>query len=342
MIAIEANEIGVSGIDYELHMLHALSLAQRVLTATPNPRVGCVIVNADNEVVGEGWHHAPGEAHAEINALNQAAGKTADAVAFVTLEPCAHYGKTPPCADALIAAGIGKTVIASLDPNPAAAGKGAEKLEQAGIEVVHMKYLEHRSRAINPGYMKRMITGLPYVRCKLAMSLDGRTAAANRESKWITGPQARSEVQQLRAESGAIITGINTVLQDDPSMTVRLDELNLSETQASHNRFAMSRQPMRVIMDSSMATPVNAKILQAPGEIKIFALDSVDVDVADYPATTEVITVSGDKHDGTPKNRVDPATVLELLASRFEVNEVLLEAGPVLSGALSRPLWWMS
>jgi diaminohydroxyphosphoribosylaminopyrimidine deaminase/5-amino-6-(5-phosphoribosylamino)uracil reductase len=180
--------------------------------------------------------------------------------------------------------------------------------------------------------MKRMTTGLPYVRCKLAMSLDGRTAAANRESKWITGAEARSEVQRLRAESCAVITGINTVLQDDPAMTVRHEELNLSELEKKQNQFALSRQPLRIILDSSLRTPDHAKILHSSGESKIITSSSNN-ETKDYPANTEVINLKKDNQSGAAKSRVDPGTVLELLASRFMVNEVLLEAGPELCGA---------
>ena len=335
LITTNAADLDVADIDCELHMRRALSLAENVLTTTPNPRVGCVLVNAENEIIGEGWHQIPGSAHAEINAIANAGEQAKKALAFISLEPCAHQGKTPPCAGALIAAGIGKVFIATLDPNRKVAGKGVEILENAGIEVVHLNDFEQRARDINPGYMKRMTKGLPYVRCKLAMSLDGRTAAANRESKWITGTDARAEVQKLRAESCAVITGINTVLQDDPAMTVRHDELNLSDAEIEKNQFALNRQPMRVILDSSLRTPIQARILHQSGDLKIittgFASESED-----YPANTEVISVEEDRNNDIAKGRVDLGSVLELLASRFMINEVLLEAGPELSGAFVR------
>jgi len=333
LITANATDLDVADIDCGLHMRRALVLAENVLTATPNPRVGCVIVNRQNVVVGEGWHQIPGEAHAEINAIANAGEQAKSGLAFISLEPCAHHGKTPPCTDALIAAGISKVFIATLDPYKQVAGKGVEKLEQTGIEVFHLKDFDQRARAINPGYMKRMTVGLPYVRCKLAMSLDGRTAAANRESKWITGEDARAEVQRLRAESCAVITGINTVLQDDPSMAVRHDELKLSEVEIKHNQFALTRQPLRIILDSSLRTPEQAKIQQSTGEVKIFTNSNSASIAQNYPANTEVITLDQDNQPGESKGRVDPGTVLELLASRFMVNEVLLEAGPTLCGA---------
>jgi diaminohydroxyphosphoribosylaminopyrimidine deaminase/5-amino-6-(5-phosphoribosylamino)uracil reductase len=335
LITANATDLDVNDIDYELHMRRALSLAGNVLTTTPNPRVGCVIVNALGEVVGEGWHQFPGGAHAEVNAITKAGELTKKALAFVSLEPCAHQGKTPPCANALINAGISKVFVASLDPDPRVAGKGVAILEAAGIEVVHLKDFEQRASAINPGYMKRMTTGLPYVRCKLAMSVDGRTAAANRESKWITGSEARAEVQQLRAESCAVITGINTILQDDPALTVRHDELALSKIEKEHNQFVLARQPMRIILDSSLRTPLEAKIIHQGGEIKIITRSSNN-EVKNFPVNTEVITLEESDQSERANGRVDLGSVLELLASRFMVNEVLIEAGPALSGAFVR------
>ena len=329
MIAAESTRLGVDEIDFELHMRHALQLAQNVLTTTPNPRVGCVIVAAqgDNLVVGEGWHQRPGAAHAEVNALSQAGGQAKGSTVFVSLEPCAHHGRTPPCAEALIEAGVSKVVIAALDPFPEVAGKGVAKLEDAGIEVIHLVDFEQRARALNAGYFKRLTRGLPYVRCKLAMSLDGRTAAANGESKWISGQQARTEVQRMRAASCAVITGVNTVLEDDPSLTIRSDELDLTEEEREQNPFVLARQPLRVVMDSRLRTPERARLLQLPGSTKLFGCVKSE---SHYPGDTEIICLENEEGDG---GRVDPASVLELLASKFAVNEVLLEAGPTLSGA---------
>ena len=329
MLTTESTQLGVDEIDYELHMRHALQLAENVLTTTPNPRVGCVVVAAqgDNLVVGEGWHQQPGSAHAEVNALAQAGQQAKDSTVFISLEPCAHHGKTPPCAEALIQAGVRRVVIAALDPFPEVAGRGVAKLENVGIEVIHLTDFEQRARTLNAGYFKRMTRGLPFVRCKLAMSLDGRTAAANGESKWISGPQARSEVQRLRAGSCAIITGVNTVLQDNPSLTVRPEELAMAEQESERNPFVLGRQPLRVVMDSRLRTPESARLLQLSGSTKLFSCMTRQ---NRYPGDTEVICVETEAAD---ESRVDPASVLELLASRFAVNEVLLEAGPTLSGA---------
>lgn len=329
MLAANSTQLGVDEFDYELHMRHALQLAENVLTTTPNPRVGCVIVAArgDNLVVGEGWHQRPGSGHAEVNALAGTGELARGGTAFVSLEPCSHHGKTPPCVEALIRAGVKRVVIAALDPFPEVAGRGVARLEEAGVEVIHLTDFEQRARAINAGYFKRFTVGLPFVRCKLAMSLDGRTAAANGESKWISGSEARREVQRLRAASCAIITGVDTVLLDDPSLTVRSGELALPEAQRQYNEFALSRQPLRVVMDSNLRTPESARLLQQPGSTRLFCRTN---DRRHYPGDTEIINLGPVKGD---HGRVDPASVLESLASKFSVNEVLLEAGPTLSGS---------
>ncbi len=312
-----------TGIDFELHMGRAIALARRVITVTPNPRVGCVIVNDSNEILGEGWHQAPGQAHAEINAMQNVGDRLRGATVFVTLEPCAHQGKTPPCADALVKAAVKTVVIASLDPFPQVSGRGVQKLQAAGIQVIHLDEFEERARAVNAGYFKRLFTGLPYVRCKLAMSLDGRTAAANGESKWITGTAARAEVQALRASSCAIITGINTVLEDDPSLSLRSAELTLDTQERANNPYALGRQPLRVICDSQLRTPLSARILQSPGNVKIMSCKTS----RNYPANVEIIQLA------RTAAGVSPVAVLESLAASGTVNEVLLEAGPTLSGA---------
>ena len=209
-------------------MARALQLAYKGLyTTEPNPRVGCVLV-LQGEVVGEGWHVQAGEGHAEVNALAQAGSRARGATAYVTLEPCSHTGKTPPCAEALIEAGVARVVAAMQDPNPLVSGKGLARLQEAGVEV-ECGLLEVEARALNPGFIKRMQTGMPFVRIKLAMSLDGRTAMASGESQWITGPDARADVQRLRARSGAVISGADAVLQDDSALTVRAAELGLPE-----------------------------------------------------------------------------------------------------------------
>lgn len=275
-------------------MMLALQLAQRGLyTAKPNPRVGCVIVK-DHKIIAEGFHERAGEGHAEVNALAQLKNidEAKGATAYVTLEPCCHTGKTLPCTNALIKAGIARVVYGMEDPNPLVAGKGLQHLRDAGIEV-YGPVLESESRALNPGFIKRMQTGLPFVRCKLAMSLDGRTAMAGGESQWITGEAAREDVQRLRAQSCAIITGIHTILKDNPALTVRSEQLPAS---------AKEKQPLRIVLDRQQRMPSQAKILQQPGETLLI-------------------------HDSN-----DLQAVLKQLADR-QCNEVLIEAGATLAGA---------
>lgn len=230
------------------YMARALELARNGLYTThPNPRVGCVIVR-DGQIVGEGWHVRTGEPHAEVHALRAAADKARGATAYVTLEPCSHYGHTPPCADALVSAGVARVVAAMQDPNPDVAGRGMQRLAQAGIEV-RSGVLEVEARALNKGFLKRMEHGLPFVRVKLAMSLDGRTAMASGESQWITGPAARAAVQRLRAEASVVLTGADTVLADGARLTVRAAELGLD---AETTALAMSRPPLRVLIDGRL------------------------------------------------------------------------------------------
>src|SRR5690625_1826347 len=227
------------------HMTRALQLAARgMYTTQPNPRVGCVIVR-DGEAVGEGWHEWAGEPHAEVLALRAAGDKARGATAYVTLEPCSHHGRTPPCADALIEAGVARTVIAATDPNPRACG-GMDQLRAAGIEV-DTGLMREEARELNIGFFSRLERGRPWVRMKLAMSLDGRTALANGESKWITGEAARTDVQHWRARSSAILTGSGTALADNPRLTVRLD--------APHT------PPLRVVLDRKRRTPANSHLL---------------------------------------------------------------------------------
>ena len=327
MISLSGAELDHADPDYALHMGRALFLARSVLTATPNPRVGCVILDASHEVAGEGWHAAPGQPHAEVVALRQAGERARGGTAVVSLEPCAHHGRTPPCVDALIAAGVKTVVLAVKDPFPAVAGRGILSLEQAGIRVIHLQSFEAQARAVNAGFFKRQETGLPFLRCKLAMSLDGRTAAADGSSQWITGPEARQQVQRLRAGSCAILTGIGTVLADDPSLTVRPDEVSLSDHERRQGGIALGRQPLRVIMDSRLRTPATARILQGPGEVLIFSGASAG---SAYPQSVRVHCDAG------WQTGVDPRAVLESLAAQQGVNEVLLEAGPVLSGSFLR------
>ncbi|MBA1145993.1 bifunctional diaminohydroxyphosphoribosylaminopyrimidine deaminase/5-amino-6-(5-phosphoribosylamino)uracil reductase RibD [Ectothiorhodospiraceae bacterium WFHF3C12] len=299
-------------------MARALRLAERGLATTdPNPRVGCVLVR-DERVVGEGWHRRAGEAHAEIHALREAGGDARGATAYVTLEPCAHHGRTPPCAEALRDAGVVRVVVASEDPNPQVAGQGLQLLGAAGVATAS-GLMEAEAEALNPGFMKRMRTGMPYVRCKLAMSLDGRTAMASGESRWITGAAARRDVHQWRARSSAMLTGVETVLADDPALTVR----DAPEPEGGH------RQPLRVIFDSWLRTPPSAAILRQPGRtVVLYTHPDVHREMALEEAGADLWqAVPG------PTRRVDPALALGTLAGQ-QVNEVMVEAGPTLSGTL--------
>ncbi|WAG79734.1 bifunctional diaminohydroxyphosphoribosylaminopyrimidine deaminase/5-amino-6-(5-phosphoribosylamino)uracil reductase RibD [Metapseudomonas furukawaii] len=301
-------------------MARALELARKGLYSThPNPRVGCVIVR-DGQVVGEGWHVRAGEPHAEVHALRQAGERARGATAYVTLEPCSHHGRTPPCADALVAAGVGRVVAAMQDPNPQVAGRGLKRLEDAGI-AVSSGVLEAEAKALNAGFIKRMEQGLPFVRVKLAMSLDGRTAMASGESQWITGPAARAAVQRLRARASVVLTGADTVLMDAARLTVRPDELGLD---AELTALAASRPPLRVLVDGRLRVPSDVPFFQAGPALVATALEGREA-----PAGHELIAVPG--ADG----RVDLRRLLEALASRG-VNEVLVEAGPRLAGAFAQ------
>lgn len=305
----------------------AIEAARKVYSTAPNPRVGCVIVR-DAKVVGTGWHERFGQSHAEVNALTEAGESARGATAYVSLEPCCHFGRTPPCTQALIDAGVVEVVFAMLDPNPLVAGKGVQTLIDAGIKV-NGPLLEDEARALNPGFIKRMTEGLPYVRCKMAMSLDGRTAMASGESQWITGPAARSDVQRLRAQSCAIVTGVNTVLGDDPSLNVRPDEM--SEALASSLPL---KQPRRVIIDSALRTPPSSKILSVPGDV-LFLVGAPHPQQFERFETAlggdelqikQVATLAG--------GRVDLREAMQCLARDFQCNEVMVEAGPTLSGAM--------
>ncbi len=304
-------------------MWRALELASRVLTATPNPRVGCVLVR-DGELVGEGFHARAGEAHAEAVALQQAGDRAIGATAYVTLEPCCNAGRTPPCTDALIEAGVHEVVYGMEDPNPRVAGKGLVLLREAGIRVRGPMF-EQQARALNPGFIKRMQRGLPRVRCKMAMSLDGRTAMASGESQWITGPAARSDVQRLRAESCAVLTGVNTVLADNPSMNVRSGQLDRPAADD-----IARRQPLRAVVDSSLRTPPDSRIIVLPGQAVFLVAGPHEQQLSRFADSQALIRDVG-KNAGA---RVDLERALRKLATEFECNEVLLEAGPTLSGAM--------
>jgi diaminohydroxyphosphoribosylaminopyrimidine deaminase / 5-amino-6-(5-phosphoribosylamino)uracil reductase len=297
--------------DYRF-MARALQLAERGrYSAMPNPMVGCVLVRGA-EVVGEGWHRKAGEAHAEVVALQNAGGNARSATAYVTLEPCAHEGRTGPCADALIAAGVRRVVAATDDPFPDVAGKGFDKLRAAGI-AVQIGLLQAQARRQNRGFFSRVDRGRPFVRLKLAASLDGATAMLSGESQWITSSAARRDVQRLRAESGAILTGIGTVRADDPALTVR------------DQRFP-KRQPLRAIVDSRLSMPADARLLAAPGNTVVYSVaDGVVAGLAS--ATTEVVRFAADN------GRVPLQKVLQDLGARG-INDLLVEAGPALAGSL--------
>jgi len=295
------------------HMARALVLAARGLyTTDPNPRVGCVLVK-DGQVVGEGWHERAGEPHAEVHALRAAGAAARGATAYVTLEPCCHHGRTPPCTRALIEAGVARVVAAMPDPNPRVARQGVAELERAGIRV-EIGLLAAEAERLNPGFISRMTRGRPYVRVKLAASLDGRTALASGESKWITGEAARADVQRLRARSSAILTGVGTVLADDPSLTVRDIEIK--------------RQPLRVVVDGNLSMRADARLLRLPGKtLVVTAADDADYAEPLLEAGAEVMVLAAGA------GRVDLPLLMQDLAVR-EVNELLVEAGATVCGAL--------
>ncbi len=293
------------------HMAHALRLAERGLfTTTPNPRVGCVIVK-DGQVVGEGWHARAGEPHAEVHALRMAGELARGATAYVSLEPCSHHGRTPPCANALIDAGITRVVAAMRDPNPQVSGGGVHLLTLAGVQA-EVGLLESQARELNLGFIARMTRGRPWLRVKTASSLDGKTALLNGASKWITGPAARADVQAWRARACAILTGVGTVLADDPRMNVRDLET--------------SRQPLKIIVDSRLNTPPTAQILH--GGALIACAENDPARRAELEAAgAEVLCLPG------PKGRVGLAALCGELGRRG-CNEIHVEAGATLNGAL--------
>ena len=318
-------ELDAAFLDWPVHMQRALDLADSVLTAAPNPRVGCVLVH-DGQVISEGWHSAAGADHAEVMALTNAGREPRGATAFVSLEPCAHHGKTGPCSDALIAAGIARVVIPMQDPNPEVAGKGIAKMEEAGIEVIMLPDFETAARRLNPGFFHRIEQGRPLVRMKLAMSLDGRTALASGASKWITDAASRADVQRLRAASSAVLTGVGTVLADDPSLNVRRDELELSEAQLLSNELNLQEPPLRIVLDSRRRMPATAKLLGLDGQVVVYSTASAEnSELLDSENVDLRLAGSGD--------RVDLQTVLESLAAEYQCNDVLIEAGPTLCGA---------
>ena len=296
------------------HMTRALELARRGLCSTdPNPRVGCVIAHGER-VVGEGWHRYAGEPHAEINALAAAGADAAEATAYVNLEPCRHTGRTGPCTQALVEAGVERVVAAMVDPNPRVAGQGFAELAAAGIEV-ETGLLEVEARELNRGFVSRFERGRPWVRCKLAATLDGRTATATGESQWITGEAARADVHRLRARAGAVLTGIGTVLADDPRLDARIEDADCLAP------------PVRVIVDSHLRTPTTARLFSAPGRVLIATTGDTTSAPPLLDAGAEVVSLPG--ADG----RVALGALMAALAERG-VNEVHTECGPTLAGTL--------
>lgn len=325
----ELTEQSYTRADHQF-MARALQLAAKGLyTTDPNPRVGCVIVrydqHAEGQVVGEGFHLRAGEPHAEIHALNAAGAKAEGATAYVTLEPCSHTGRTGPCAVALAEANVARVVVAMVDPNPCVSGRGIKRLWESGIQV-DVGLLEQDARVLNPGFISRMQHKRPFVRLKMAMSLDGRTAMGSGESQWITGPEARSQVQRLRARSSAILSGVESVIMDDSRLTVRADQLGLDNADT-----VSQRQPLRVILDSRLRLPLAAACLREPGRTLIITtehhseekrqkLKAAGADIKVLPAAQE--------------GRIDLTDMLNWLAEHELVNELLVETGATLAGAL--------
>lgn len=303
-----------SSADYAF-MSYALRLAEEGLySTTPNPRVGCVITN-NGEIVGSGWHERAGQPHAEIHALN-AAGKAArGATVYITLEPCSHYGRTPPCANALIAAGIARVIVAMKDPNPLVSGRGCALLQQAGI-TVQLGLLHAEAHALNVGFVSRMLRKKPWTRLKIAASLDGKTALNNGTSQWITGAAARQDGHRWRARSCAIVAGIGTVKSDNPQLTVR--------------HVQTFRQPKKVIVDSHLVISLDAKLLQGE-EVLIFTADSENQEKKTVLEKMGVRVLVLPNAEGV----VDLGKMMTMLAD-FGINEVLVEAGRGLNGALVR------
>jgi diaminohydroxyphosphoribosylaminopyrimidine deaminase/5-amino-6-(5-phosphoribosylamino)uracil reductase len=316
-------------------MAYALQLAKKGrYTARPNPCVGCVLVATTNgveHIVGQGWHYRAGEAHAEVNAINDARKNkhnTKNAVAYVTLEPCVHKAKTGPCTQALIAAEISRAVYGMEDPNPLVAGQGLQALIDAGISV-DGPLLEQEAKALNKGFVRRMLVKKPWVRCKIAASLDGRTAMASGESQWITGSEARADVQKWRASSCAIISGIGSVLQDDSRLTIRKDQLCLPNVDD-----VLANPPLRVLLDTHLQIPLDAAILKPDAKTLLIVsrqtLDAAQAKIANILELGDhlsVISVSVDED-----NKLSLPEVLSALA-KLDCNEVLLESGSKLAGA---------
>ena len=300
----------------------ALDLAkQGEFTTTPKPSVGCVLVK-DGEVVGKGFHAKAGEPHAEVMALREAGENARGATAYVTLEPCSHFGRTPPCAKGLVEAGVSKVIAAMCDPNPQVAGKGLQILSDAGIQSA-VGLLEENAEQLNKGFLKRMRTGKPFVQLKLAMSIDGKTAMASGESKWITSAQARADVQQYRAKASAILSTSQTVLADDPSLNVRWEELP-SDVKAGYAQEKL-RQPVRVILDSSHKVRSDFKVFSTESPVWLVGEDNYPL--TGFPVFTEYLQL--DRNQGETRLQ---ALMAEL--GKRQINTLWVEAGATLAGAL--------
>lgn len=303
------------------YMARALRLAERGMATTqPNPRVGCVLV-ADGRVVGEGWHMRAGEPHAEVYALQQAGARAKGATAYVTLEPCSHHGRTAPCSEALIAAGVTRVVTAMEDPNPLVRGRGHAQLRAAGIALTENVGTDG-AHALNPGYIQRMTQGRPRVTLKLGATLDGRTAAADGTSQWITGAAARLDVQQLRARSGAVLTGSGTALSDDPALNVRLAGHGI----APDGRVITWHQPLRVVMDRRLRLAPGGRLFGSGGRLLVYTAESAP------ESRVHVLRAAGAEVIALP-DPAEPAAALAHLGG-LGVNDVLIEAGATLAGAL--------
>lgn len=302
-------------------MALAIQLAKRgQYTTSPNPNVGCVLVNPKGEIIGQGWHQKAGTPHAEVHALKQAGSKAKGATAYVTLEPCSHFGRTPPCALALIEAGVTKVVAAMVDPNPLVAGSGLAKLQEAGILTAH-GLMQTQAEELNRGFIKRMQSGRPWVTVKLAASLDGKTALANGQSKWITGPLARQDVQRHRARSCAILSGSGTVLADNPSLNVRYAELGLPQSVLAEDNL---RQPLKVILDGRNQLKADLVCLQTL---------SPTILVNSRPNAAPFLTSVSQWQAPYEGNQLNLAAVFDYLGSQ-QINSVWVEAGAKLAGAL--------
>jgi diaminohydroxyphosphoribosylaminopyrimidine deaminase / 5-amino-6-(5-phosphoribosylamino)uracil reductase len=304
------------------YMQRALDLARRgIYTTTPNPNVGCVIVK-DEQIVGEGYHYKAGQPHAEVYALNMAGDKAKGATAYVTLEPCSHYGRTPPCANALIKAQVKRVVIAMLDPNPLVSGYGAQRLKEAGIDV-DIGLLMEQAQQINRGFLKRMRTGRPFIILKMAASLDGKTAMASGESKWITSSEARQDVQILRAECSAILSTSATVLADDPRLTVRWSAF--PEQIKQHYALADVRQPIRIILDSQNRLTLNEQLFKQPGQIWLIRKAAPKEQI--LPDNLKIII------DPNPEPQINLDWLFQTLG-QAQINSIWVEAGAQFAGAL--------